>query len=76
MKKPKLLGKASVLSVIMAAALLLLAGVLIKSAVSQFSAGQWFSGCVSILGTILIVVVCVMLTVDVKKKNAKRSGEQ
>ncbi|MBQ9967292.1 MAG: hypothetical protein IJO88_01045 [Oscillospiraceae bacterium] len=70
MKKLKL-TRPSLLSVIMAVAMVFLAGILIAGAVSQFLDGHWFSGCVSILGVILVAAVCALLIVDVKKKRKK-----
>jgi len=74
MKTPKFLKKPSLLSVIMAAALVFLAGVLIGSAVNQFSQGHWFSGCVSVLGVLLVAVSCALLIFDLHKKK-KQEGE-
>lgn len=71
MKKPKIFKNASVLSVVMTVALVFLAGVLIYSAVSQFVAGLWFSGCVSILGVLLVAVACWLLLMGRKKENDK-----
>ncbi|MBP3634042.1 MAG: hypothetical protein J6J43_05675 [Oscillospiraceae bacterium] len=71
MKKPKIFQNASVLSVVMTVALVFLAGVLIYSAVSQFAAGLWFSGCVSILGVLLVAVACWLLLMGQKKENDK-----
>lgn len=73
MKKLKL-TRPSLLSVIMAAAMVFLAGILIAAAVSQFIAGHWFSGCVSILGVILVVAVCTLLIMDVKNKQKKEKA--
>lgn len=76
MKKPSfLLKKPSLLSVIMTAAMVFLAGVLCSSAVTQFSQGHWFSGCVSILGVLLVAVVCALLVIDLSKKK-KQKGEK
>lgn len=76
MKKLHLLkNRPSLLSVIMAAAMVFLAGVLIAGAVSQFSQGHWFSGCVSILGVILVIVACVLLMMDLGK-NKKQEGKE
>ena len=72
MKKPKFFGRASSLSVMMAAAMLFLGGALIVSAVKQFSAGLWFSGCVSILGTLLVLLVGGILIAELRKKNLKK----
>ena len=76
MKKLKL-TRPSLLSVIMAAAMVFLAGVLIAGAVSQFMAGHWFSGCVSSIGVILVAAVCALLIGDVKKtKNSEKTGSK
>ena len=72
MKVPKLFGSASAVPVIMIVATLFLAGMLVKSAVSQFMDGQWFSGCVSVLGVILVLVTALLLTMDVVKKKEKK----
>ena len=73
MKKWKILNKSMLLPVIMSVAMLFLAGVLISSAVSQFISHQWFSGCVSIVGVILVLLVFALLLSDVirKKKEAQ-----
>lgn len=71
MKKPKLPEATSAISVIMSAATLLLAGVLIYSAVIQFLGGQWFSGCVSILGSVLLLITSYLLFSDMNKKTKK-----
>ena len=71
MKKPKLPEATSAISVIMSAATLLLAGVLIYSAVIQFLSGQWFSGCVSILGSVLLLITSYLLFSDMNKKTKK-----
>jgi len=71
MKTPKLIKQASAISVVMSVATLFLAGVLIYSAVTQFSDGHWFSGCVSILGTVLLLVSSYLLISDLSKKNKK-----
>lgn len=65
---PKLFGKASLLSYVMAAAVLFLSGVLIKSAVEQFIKGAWFSACVSILGVVLTIIAGSIIIVDLAKK--------
>ena len=76
MKKPHFWkSKPSLLSVIMAVAMVFLAGVLIAGAVNQFSQGQWFSGCVSVLGVILVVVACALLMMDLSKKK-KQEGKE
>lgn len=75
MKRPIFWGKLSLLSVIMAAALLFLAGVLIYSAVRQFMDGRWFSGCVSVLGTFLVAVSAWILGTDMKKKVEKKEDK-
>lgn len=72
MKIPKLFGSASAVPVIMIVATLFLAGVLIKSAVSQFIDNQWFSGCVSILGILLVLVTTMLLVGDLVKKKDKK----
>ena len=72
MKKPKIF-KASLLPVIMTVAMVFLAGVLIVSAVRQFLGGQWFSGCVSTLGVLLVAVVCALLIEDLKKKKKQEN---
>lgn len=74
MKKTMFRGKLSVLSVVMAAALLFLAGVLIYSAVRQFMGGQWFSGCVSVIGVVLVGASAWLLAMDLRKK--KREGDK
>ena len=71
MKKPKLPEATSAISVIMSAATLLLAGVLIYSSVIQFLGGQWFSGCVSILGSVLLLITSYLLFSDMNKKTKK-----
>lgn len=76
MKKLHLLkSRPSLLSVIMAAAMVFLAAVLIAGAVSQFSQGQWFSGCVSVLGVILVIVSYVLLMMDLSRKK-KQEGKE
>lgn len=72
MKKPKFQHKASVVSIAMTVAMVCLAAILVYSAVVQFLDGLWFSGCVSILGTLLVVVAGVILLVDVLKKKRKK----
>lgn len=72
MKRPVFGGKVSLLSVIMGAALVFLAGVLIYSAVRQFLAGLWFSGLVSVIGTILVAVSAWILGTDMKKSAKKK----
>lgn len=76
MKKPIFGGKLSLLSVIMAAALLFLAGVLVYSAVRQFMDGRWFSGCVSVLGVCLVAVSSWILGTDMKKKVEKQEEDK
>lgn len=75
MKKPKLFANTSSLSAVLLAAMLFLGGVLIASAVKQFSSGQWFSGCVSILGTFLVLLVGAIQISDLRKKNLKKREE-
>ena len=76
MKKPLLGGKISLLSAIMAAALLFLAGVLIYSAIRQFMRGLWFSGCVSVLGTVLVAVSAWILGADMKQTVKKQEEDK
>ena len=73
MKFPKFYKRPSLLSVIMGLALVFLAGVLVSSAVAQFSQRLWFSGCVSILGVILVVMAGALLGMDLHKKT-KQEG--
>ena len=73
MKFPKFYKRPSLLSVIMGLALVFLAGVLVSSAVTQFSQRLWFSGCVSILGVILVVMAGALLGMDLRKKT-KQEG--
>lgn len=75
MKKLKL-TRPSLLSVIMAVAMVFLAGVLVASAVNQFLAGHWFSGCVSILGVLLVGLVCALLIADLRKKKQQEENQQ
>ena len=74
MKTPNIFKKTSLLTVVLAASLVFLAVVLVISAVSQFSQGHCFSGCVSILGVLLVGVACSLLIPDLRKKT-KQDGE-
>lgn len=76
MKPPKFFGKASVLSVIMTVAMVFVTAVLIYSAVTQFKAGQWFSGCVSILGAVLTSIISLMLLNDFKKRQKNKQQKK
>lgn len=72
MKTPKVFQKSALLTAIMAVATVFLAVILAVSAVDQFRAGQWFSGCVSTLGVLLVAAVSGLLIVDLRKK--KKQG--
>lgn len=72
MKMPKLFGSASAVPIIMIVATVFLAGLLVKGAVSQFVDGQWFSGCISVLGVVLVLVTALLLILDVVKKKEKK----
>lgn len=74
MKTPAIIKNTSLLFIVLMTALVLLAAVLVISAVSQFSQGHWFSGCVSILGVLLVGVTCALLIFDLRKKT--KEGEQ
>lgn len=74
MKRPNIFRKSALLTACMTVATVFLAVVLAVSAVKQFMAGQWFSGCVSILGVALVAAVSGLLIVDLRKKK-EQDGE-
>lgn len=74
MKTPTILKKTPLLFFVLMVALVLLAVVLVVSAVNQFAQSHWFSGCVSILGVFLVGVACSLLISDLRKKT--KEGEQ
>ena len=76
MKTPKLFKMASLLSVVMSAAAIFLAVVLIRDAIRRFSAGQWFSGCVSALGVFLIIVAAVVVGLDLGHKSKAQKAKK
>ena len=59
------------LTTVMAVALLFLGIVLGRSAVVQLRAAHTFSGCISIAGTVLILLVSVLMFCDLYKKRQK-----
>ena len=76
MKTPKLFGKASLLSVVLAAAAVFLAVVLARDAVLRFSAGQWFSGIVSTMGVLLIIVAAIVVAFDLGHKGKQQKTKK
>ena len=69
MKLPEMLKKASLLSIVMSLAAIFLGVVLIYSAIVQFIAGQWFSGCVSLLGVLLVIAAAAVVVLDLRHKS-------
>lgn len=56
------------LHVVLACALLVLAVLLVRSAVHQFTAGHMVSGCVSAVGGVLFFCVSLMLLNDLRRR--------
>lgn len=75
MKTPNILKRTSLLSVLLIVALVFLAAILVINSISQFAQGHWFSGCVSILGVLLVGAACLLLIADLRKKS-KQKGEE
>ena len=74
MKTPTVLKHTPLLSLVFLVALVLFAAVLVVSAVNQFAQGHWFSGCVSILGVLLVGAATALLILDLRKK--AKDGEE
>jgi len=74
LKLPELLKKASLLSIVMSVAAIFLGVVLIYSAIVQFIAGQWFSGCVSLLGVLLVIVAAAVVVLDLRHKSKENQN--
>ena len=69
MKIPRFIKKASLLSIIMSVATIFLGVILVYSVCVQFAAGHWFSGCVSLLGVLLVIVAVVVVVLDLSHKS-------
>lgn len=68
--------RAALLSAVLAVALLFLAVVLAKSAVTQLRGGHPISGCVSILGTLLFFLVGLLMLNDLRKRLQAQKTQQ
>ena len=73
---PKEARRASRLSFVMAAALLFLSVVLTRGAVLQLRSQHTVSGCISAVGAVLFLSVCVMLCNDLRKQRKQNSKEE
>lgn len=68
--------RASALSAVMAAALLFLAVVLAKSAVTQLQTAHIVTGCISIVGAVLFLGVSLMMGNDLRKAHKEKTNSQ
>ena len=68
--------RASRLSAIMAAALLFLSVVLTRGAVLQLQLHHTVRGCISAVGAVLFLGVCLMLCNDLRKQRKQNSREE